>query len=342
MVAPAGPQPAASLPRPQEPAAAVRRPHPERRADPAASPGRRAAQPPLRLRRQVWNAARPERRCHLSSCSPSSPDRSSLFSPTANRHMLRALAQAGGGAFEFFELTSQHTWAGKVRGHPVKPSSSALTQQRGPCLRTHPSAGGVPGEADGGAGLQFGLGEVAAVQPHSAPSCPSPQTAAGPVQRLPHPGVRLRSTLLSGARVGLGVSTKENTHTHKRINTLSLTYLCNVRPDVRFDWTLTSRWMDANICVKTAVCENEGSYLMLCVCVFSTNLHHRIHTPCTHSDNVSTNATYWCGGTITIYSSTAKKKTSHVPPTGCAPLFEEPCRPNHHSPRGAPACSSII
>lgn len=55
-----------------------------------------------------------------------------LFSPTANRHMLRALAQAGGGAFEFFELTSQHTWAGKVRGHPVSPSSSALTQQRDP------------------------------------------------------------------------------------------------------------------------------------------------------------------------------------------------------------------
>lgn len=132
MAAPAGPRPAATLPRSQEPAAAVRRPHPERRADPAAAPGRRAAQPPLRLRPQVWNAARPERLRHLSWRSPSSADRSSLFSPIANRHMLRALAQAGGGAYEFFELTSKHTWAGKVRGHPVSPSSSALTQQHDP------------------------------------------------------------------------------------------------------------------------------------------------------------------------------------------------------------------
>uniref|UniRef100_H3DDY7 Poly [ADP-ribose] polymerase n=1 Tax=Tetraodon nigroviridis TaxID=99883 RepID=H3DDY7_TETNG len=34
--------------------------------------------------------------------------------PTANRHMLRALAQAGGGAFEFFDTKSRHTWAEKV------------------------------------------------------------------------------------------------------------------------------------------------------------------------------------------------------------------------------------
>ncbi|KAM9347781.1 protein mono-ADP-ribosyltransferase PARP4 [Symphorus nematophorus] len=35
-------------------------------------------------------------------------------SPTANRHMLRALAQAGGGAFEFFDTKTKHNWAEKV------------------------------------------------------------------------------------------------------------------------------------------------------------------------------------------------------------------------------------
>lgn len=39
--------------------------------------------------------------CHLSS--------------TANRHMLRALAQAGGGAYEFFDVKTKHNWAEKVR-----------------------------------------------------------------------------------------------------------------------------------------------------------------------------------------------------------------------------------
>uniref|UniRef100_A0AAQ5Z973 Poly [ADP-ribose] polymerase n=1 Tax=Amphiprion ocellaris TaxID=80972 RepID=A0AAQ5Z973_AMPOC len=33
---------------------------------------------------------------------------------TANRHMLRALAQAGGGAYEFFDAKTKHTWAEKV------------------------------------------------------------------------------------------------------------------------------------------------------------------------------------------------------------------------------------
>lgn len=37
------------------------------------------------------------------------------FSPTANRHMLRALAQAGGGAYEFFDTKTQHNWTEKVR-----------------------------------------------------------------------------------------------------------------------------------------------------------------------------------------------------------------------------------
>uniref|UniRef100_A0A3Q0SU44 Poly [ADP-ribose] polymerase n=1 Tax=Amphilophus citrinellus TaxID=61819 RepID=A0A3Q0SU44_AMPCI len=34
--------------------------------------------------------------------------------PTANRHMLRALAQAGGGAYEFFDTKTKHNWAEKV------------------------------------------------------------------------------------------------------------------------------------------------------------------------------------------------------------------------------------
>ncbi|KAM6955132.1 protein mono-ADP-ribosyltransferase PARP4 [Lycodopsis pacificus] len=36
------------------------------------------------------------------------------LSPTANRHMLRALAQAGGGAFEYFDTKTKHNWAEKV------------------------------------------------------------------------------------------------------------------------------------------------------------------------------------------------------------------------------------
>lgn len=43
---------------------------------------------------------------------------SSHFSPTANQHMLRALAQAGGGAYEFFDTKMKHKWADKVR-HPT-------------------------------------------------------------------------------------------------------------------------------------------------------------------------------------------------------------------------------
>ncbi|XP_069388712.1 protein mono-ADP-ribosyltransferase PARP4 isoform X2 [Paralichthys olivaceus] len=36
------------------------------------------------------------------------------LSPTANRHMLRALAQAGGGAYEFFDTKVKHSWSEKV------------------------------------------------------------------------------------------------------------------------------------------------------------------------------------------------------------------------------------
>ncbi|XP_017566285.2 protein mono-ADP-ribosyltransferase PARP4 isoform X2 [Pygocentrus nattereri] len=37
------------------------------------------------------------------------------LSPTANRHMLRALAEAGGGAYEFFDTKTKHTWIEKVK-----------------------------------------------------------------------------------------------------------------------------------------------------------------------------------------------------------------------------------
>ncbi|XP_062257934.1 protein mono-ADP-ribosyltransferase PARP4 isoform X2 [Platichthys flesus] len=36
------------------------------------------------------------------------------ISPTANKHMLRALAQAGGGAYEFFDTKVKHNWSEKV------------------------------------------------------------------------------------------------------------------------------------------------------------------------------------------------------------------------------------
>lgn len=115
-------------------------------------------------------------------------------SPTANRHMLRALAQAGGGAFEFFDPKSKHTWAEKVRPPFRDPCHTPACHVNACALAT----GGVSGEAHGGSGLHFGGGEVAAVQPDGAPSCSSPPAAAGSVQRLPHPGVRLCATLHSG------------------------------------------------------------------------------------------------------------------------------------------------
>ncbi|XP_076857919.1 protein mono-ADP-ribosyltransferase PARP4-like isoform X2 [Brachyhypopomus gauderio] len=36
------------------------------------------------------------------------------LSPTANRHMLRLLAQTGGGVYEYFDTKKKHTWAEKV------------------------------------------------------------------------------------------------------------------------------------------------------------------------------------------------------------------------------------
>jgi len=38
----------------------------------------------------------------------------SLFSSTANRHMLRSLSQYGAGAFEYFDSKSKYNWEAKV------------------------------------------------------------------------------------------------------------------------------------------------------------------------------------------------------------------------------------
>ncbi|KAM7406936.1 hypothetical protein PAMA_002913 [Pampus argenteus] len=60
------------------------------------------------------------------------------LSPTANRHMLRALAQAGGGAYEFFDTKTQHNWIEKVAsqvkrmGSPCCSSVSVKWQQFNP------------------------------------------------------------------------------------------------------------------------------------------------------------------------------------------------------------------
>ncbi|ROL52301.1 Poly [ADP-ribose] polymerase 4 [Anabarilius grahami] len=42
---------------------------------------------------------------------------------TANRHMLRALAQASGGTYEFFDTKMKHTWAEKVRAQVQRMES---------------------------------------------------------------------------------------------------------------------------------------------------------------------------------------------------------------------------
>ncbi|XP_067460380.1 protein mono-ADP-ribosyltransferase PARP4 [Thunnus thynnus] len=45
------------------------------------------------------------------------------LSPTANRHMLRALAQAGGGAYEFFDTKTRHNWTEKVASQVKRMAS---------------------------------------------------------------------------------------------------------------------------------------------------------------------------------------------------------------------------
>uniref|UniRef100_A0A3Q4BV00 Poly [ADP-ribose] polymerase n=1 Tax=Mola mola TaxID=94237 RepID=A0A3Q4BV00_MOLML len=49
------------------------------------------------------------------------------LSPTANRHMLRALAQAGGGTFEFFDTKTKHNWAEKVACQVKRMASPGCT-----------------------------------------------------------------------------------------------------------------------------------------------------------------------------------------------------------------------
>ena len=60
------------------------------------------------------------------------------------------------------------------------------------------AAGGASGEAYCISWLQFSVCEVAAVQPDSAHSCASAQTAPCTVQWLSHPGLRLCAALHSG------------------------------------------------------------------------------------------------------------------------------------------------
>uniref|UniRef100_A0A8C1B711 Poly [ADP-ribose] polymerase n=1 Tax=Cyprinus carpio carpio TaxID=630221 RepID=A0A8C1B711_CYPCA len=45
------------------------------------------------------------------------------LSLTANRHMLRALAQAGGGTYEYFDTKMKHTWTEKVRAQVQRMES---------------------------------------------------------------------------------------------------------------------------------------------------------------------------------------------------------------------------
>ncbi|XP_029968299.1 protein mono-ADP-ribosyltransferase PARP4 isoform X3 [Salarias fasciatus] len=49
------------------------------------------------------------------------------LSSTANRHMLRALAQAGGGAYEFFDKKTKHNWVEKVKRQVKRMASPSCT-----------------------------------------------------------------------------------------------------------------------------------------------------------------------------------------------------------------------
>ncbi|XP_078796331.1 protein mono-ADP-ribosyltransferase PARP4 isoform X5 [Oryzias latipes] len=49
------------------------------------------------------------------------------LSSTANRHMLRALAQAGGGAYEFFDPKTKHSWEEKMLRHVDRMRSPGCT-----------------------------------------------------------------------------------------------------------------------------------------------------------------------------------------------------------------------
>ena len=49
------------------------------------------------------------------------------YSATANKHMLRCMAHAGSGAFEFFDSKTKSKWEGKVKGQLTKASQPGLT-----------------------------------------------------------------------------------------------------------------------------------------------------------------------------------------------------------------------
>lgn len=96
-----------------------------------------------------------------------------LSSLTANRHMLRALAQAGGGTCEFFDTKMKHTWAEKVN-HAVYcivvfiKKKGTLSVQHGPLWGlSSPDllviSGARSGSAYGVSRLQISGSEVAAV-----------------------------------------------------------------------------------------------------------------------------------------------------------------------------------
>ncbi|RXN35111.1 poly [ADP-ribose] polymerase 4 isoform X1 [Labeo rohita] len=62
------------------------------------------------------------------------------LSLTANRHMLRALAQAGGGTYEFFDTKMKHTWTEKVRAQVQRMESPGCRSVAVKWQRFNPTA----------------------------------------------------------------------------------------------------------------------------------------------------------------------------------------------------------
>lgn len=111
------------------------------------------------------------------------------FSTTANQHMLRALAQAGGGAYEFFDTKTKHNWAEKVSARVIHKQLLVvvirlLTRYKKKIKSKIFSVvftGGLSAEAFGISWLQLSVCQVAAVQPNKSTSAGS-QAAARSVQ----------------------------------------------------------------------------------------------------------------------------------------------------------------
>ncbi|MBN3308226.1 PARP4 polymerase, partial [Amia calva] len=59
---------------------------------------------------------------------------------TANRHMLRSLAQSGGGAYEFFDTKMKHTWEEKVQSQVRRMASPGCSAVSVKWQQFHPSA----------------------------------------------------------------------------------------------------------------------------------------------------------------------------------------------------------